>query len=181
MWRLCARSAGTRLGWLPGLRLDLAAAGAAQARRCHRHRRAAGATVQRELPGRAHPHPDEEHLLRGRAGSAMCAGPGHSSAHCCRRPTQKAAAGRSQHEASSSVTTTRARTSPARCRCAREDGCHPGNIVIDATPRRTRLRLCRRHGGRVVSDTPSTSLMDAFQGLCDRLRVDEATGRKEYS
>ena len=28
--------------------------------------------------------------------------------------------------------------------------------------------------------TPSTSLMDAFKGFCDKLRVDPATGRKNY-
>ena len=28
--------------------------------------------------------------------------------------------------------------------------------------------------------TPSTSLMDAFKSFCERLRVDPATGRKNY-
>ena len=46
----------------------VAAPGAAGARRHHGARRAARQALQRELQRRAHAHPDEEHLLRRRAG-----------------------------------------------------------------------------------------------------------------
>jgi 2-oxoglutarate ferredoxin oxidoreductase subunit alpha len=56
-----------------------------------------------------------------------------------------------------------------------------GHIVIDGN---TAAALGCVYAGATVGAwypiTPSTSLMDAFKGFCDRLRVDEATGRKNY-
>src|ERR1700693_420135 len=56
-----------------------------------------------------------------------------------------------------------------------------GHIVIDGN---TAAALGCVYAGATVGAwypiTPSTSLMDAFKAFCDRLRIDEATGRKNY-
>jgi 2-oxoglutarate ferredoxin oxidoreductase subunit alpha len=56
-----------------------------------------------------------------------------------------------------------------------------GHIIIDGN---TAAALGCVYAGATVGAwypiTPSTSLMDAFKGFCDKLRVDEATGRKNY-
>ena len=56
-----------------------------------------------------------------------------------------------------------------------------GQIVIDGN---TAAALGCVYAGATVGAwypiTPSTSLMDAFKSFCDRLRIDEATGRKNY-
>jgi 2-oxoglutarate/2-oxoacid ferredoxin oxidoreductase subunit alpha len=56
-----------------------------------------------------------------------------------------------------------------------------GHIIIDGN---TAAALGCVYAGATVGAwypiTPSTSLMDAFKGFCDKLRIDEATGRKNY-
>src|SRR5665213_3158930 len=56
-----------------------------------------------------------------------------------------------------------------------------GHIMIDGN---TAAGLGCVYAGATVGAwypiTPSTSLMDAFKGFCDKLRIDEATGRKNY-
>jgi 2-oxoglutarate ferredoxin oxidoreductase subunit alpha len=56
-----------------------------------------------------------------------------------------------------------------------------GHIIIDGN---TAAALGCVYAGATVGAwypiTPSTSLMDAFKGFCDQLRIDEATGRKNY-
>jgi 2-oxoglutarate ferredoxin oxidoreductase subunit alpha len=56
-----------------------------------------------------------------------------------------------------------------------------GHIIIDGN---TAAALGCVYAGATVGAwypiTPSTSLMDAFKGFCDKLRVDETTGRKNY-
>ena len=73
---------------LPGLRLDLAAPRAAQARRHHHPRRAVRAHVQRDLPGRARAHPAEEHHVRGRARRAARHRPRRHARACSARATR---------------------------------------------------------------------------------------------
>ena len=123
---LCARRQGGRAGRLPAVRLHLAAAGAAEARRHHRARRAAGAAVQRELQRGAHPHPDEEHLLRRGAGGAARAGPRAHPHAAGRDLRQEAAAGREQHEGHPARLRLRAHALPLPAAAARgEDGRAP--------------------------------------------------------
>jgi len=56
-----------------------------------------------------------------------------------------------------------------------------GHIIIDGN---TAAALGCVYAGATVGAwypiTPSTSLMDAFKGFCEKLRVDELTGRKNY-
>jgi 2-oxoglutarate ferredoxin oxidoreductase subunit alpha len=56
-----------------------------------------------------------------------------------------------------------------------------GHIIIDGN---TAAALGCVYAGATVGAwypiTPSTSLMDAFKGFCERLRADPATGRKNY-
>jgi 2-oxoglutarate ferredoxin oxidoreductase subunit alpha len=56
-----------------------------------------------------------------------------------------------------------------------------GHIIIDGN---TAAALGCVYAGATVAAwypiTPSTSLMDAFKGFCERLRVDATTGRKNY-
>ena len=56
-----------------------------------------------------------------------------------------------------------------------------GHIIIDGN---TAAALGCVYAGATIGAwypiTPSTSLMDAFKGFCDQLRIDEATGRKNY-
>jgi len=56
-----------------------------------------------------------------------------------------------------------------------------GHIIIDGN---TAAALGCVYAGATVGAwypiTPSTSLMDAFKAFCDKLRIDEATGRKNY-
>ena len=56
-----------------------------------------------------------------------------------------------------------------------------GHIIIDGN---TAAALGCVYAGATVGAwypiTPSTSLMDAFRGFCDQLRVDKDTGRKNY-
>ena len=122
---LRARREGGRPRGLPGIRLDLAAPLAAEARGHHRARRAAGAAVQRELQRRAHAHPDEEHLLRRRAGGAAGPGPDKHPRAAGGDLREEAAAGRQQHEGHPARLRLRARELhlPAAAACA-EAGAH---------------------------------------------------------
>ncbi len=128
------RSDRSRLRRLLHLRQHLAAS-----RRCSkrdditRDRRAAGAAVQRELPGRAHAHPDEEHLLRRRAGGAVQPGPGHHPRAAGRDLRQEAAAGGRQHEGDPARLRLRARELHLPAAAARWRRWTPprGHIVID--------------------------------------------------
>ncbi len=56
-----------------------------------------------------------------------------------------------------------------------------GHIIIDGN---TAAALGCVYAGATVGAwypiTPSTSLMDAFKGFCEKLRVDDSTGRKNY-
>lgn len=56
-----------------------------------------------------------------------------------------------------------------------------GHVLVDGN---TAAGLGCVYAGATVGAwypiTPSTSLMDAFQGFCDRLRVDKDTGKKNY-
>ncbi|MGH8151067.1 MAG: 2-oxoacid:acceptor oxidoreductase subunit alpha [Steroidobacteraceae bacterium] len=57
-----------------------------------------------------------------------------------------------------------------------------GHVMIDGN---TAAALGCVYAGATVAAwypiTPSTSLMDAFKGFCDRLRVDKQTGRKRFA
>jgi hypothetical protein len=130
-------------GRLPDLRLHLAAPGAAAPRRHHGARRPARAALQRELQGRAHAHPDEEHLLRRRARRAARHRPG-AHPRAARRDLY---APRSRRwsirtcRRSSSATTTRSRISAARCRCASRRWTRP-RPHHDRRQHRRRLGAC---------------------------------------
>ncbi|HEY1589212.1 MAG TPA: 2-oxoacid:acceptor oxidoreductase family protein, partial [Rhodanobacter sp.] len=69
---------------------------------------------------------------------------------------------------------------PLPLRVEKMDGTR-GHIVIDGN---TAAALGCVYAGATVGAwypiTPSTSLMDAFKSFCDKLRIDEATGRKNY-
>ena len=165
---LRARPAGSGVGRLLHLRLHLAAAGADEARRHHRDRRAAGAAVQRELPGRAHAHPDEEHLLRGRASPRLCdLDLGRHPQAAGRDLCEEAAAGRLQHEGHPARLRLRhGRTSRARCRCAsRRWTPRAATSSSTATPPPAWARLRRRHGRRLVPDHAVHVADGCVQGL----------------
>ena len=77
--------------------------------------------VQRELRRRAHPHPDEEHLLRRSAGGAARSRSGARPRAARRDLRQEAAAGREQHEGDPARLRLRARALhlPAAAACRR--------------------------------------------------------------
>ena len=141
------------------LRQHLAAAGAAGARRHHGARRAARETLQRELQRRAHAHPHEEHLLRGRARRAARSRHRENPRIARRDLREEAGARRFEHEGDRARLQLRdARTSSARCRM--QVAPLPDAASKTARPhphrrqhrRRPRLRVRRRDGRRVVSD-----------------------------
>ncbi len=70
---------------------------------------------------------------------------------------------------------------PLPLRVARMDAT-AGHIMIDGN---TAAALGCVYAGATVAAwypiTPSTSLMDAFKGFCDRLRADKETGRKRFA
>ena len=60
----------------------------------------------------------------------------------------------------------------------RDEGHHPHRRQHRG---RARCRLRRRHGGRVIPITPSTSLMEAFKGFCQKYRRDDATKKNRFA
>ncbi len=112
--------------------------------------------VQRELRRGAHAHPDEEHLLRGRAGGAARARPGEDPRSCSAETyAKKPALRRLEQEGHRAGLQLRAAsTSRARCRCAwRALDKTAGHIMIDGnTAAALGCVLRRRHRRRVVSD-----------------------------
>ena len=116
---LRARRQGGPLGRHAALRLELAAGRRAGAPRRHLPGRAAGQDVQRHLQRFARADPDEEHRLPGHAGGAA----GHRHGRHRRAPRgevlqEEGAARLEPQGAAAPGTTTRSRTSTARCRSA---------------------------------------------------------------
>ena len=112
--------------------------------------------LQREFRRRAHAHPDEEHLLRGRA-RARCS---TSTLDVIREllaetyAKKPALVDSNMKAVAARLRLREASTSSARCRCAcqRMDKT-AGHIMIDGnTAAGARLRVRRRDGRRVVSD-----------------------------
>ncbi len=102
---------------LAALRLELAARRSPEAARRHLSRHSARRDVQRRLQRRARAHPDEEHCVCRRARCAHR----HRHRRSPRSPDrevrrQAGADGLEPRKPSTSATTTRRRTLPARCR-----------------------------------------------------------------
>ena len=125
-----------------------------QPARRHLPRRAAGRDVQRGVQGRARAHPDEEHRLRRRAGGA---------ARFRHRHHARAAQGEVRQEAGADGLEPEGHRPRLRLRQgalrlpaadpARADGQDEGRDPDRRQHRGgARLRLRRRHGGRLVSD-----------------------------
>ena len=81
------------------------------------------------------------------------------------------------------ATTMPSSTSTARCRCASQKMDKTrGHIMIDGN---TAAGLGCVYAGATVGAwypiTPSTSLMDAFKGFCERYRVDAETGERNFA
>ena len=146
-------------------------------------RRAAGADVQRALPGAARAHPDEEHRLRRRAGRAARYRHATSSSSCWRRssPARTALRESNQQGACGSATTTRKNISSARCRsiCEQMDA-NSDKILIDGN---TATALGCVYAGATVAAwypiTPATSVMDAFKQFCERYRQRSGDRREQ--
>ena len=166
------------------LRLDLAARALLQRERHHGPRRAAGAAVQRELQRRAHPHPDEEHLLRRRAGGAARPGSARCIRGCSPRPTRKKPQLVDSNMKAIQLGYDYASehfSCPLPLRVEKMDRTARPHHDRRQHRRGARLRVRRRDGRRLVSDHALHLAHGRLQGVLRPLRVDKETGERNFA